>query len=118
LTKASGWPNSDLEIVIAREPLPAPPSVGTGAGRQGSDLAYFNEIATHPPGVRNDRTEKGFHPLKRILGCVFSLTIEAVGYKKNLDRSLRPEEKKSIKLDAGQDFWQGGRYDHRSSKRD
>jgi hypothetical protein len=78
LTEASGWRNSDLEIVIAREPLPA--------GRQGTNPAFFNEIATHPPGVRNDRTEKCFLPLKRILGCVFSLTIEAVGYKKNLDR--------------------------------
>jgi len=36
-------PNPDLEIVIAREPLPA--------GRQGSNLAFFNGIAAHliPP---------------------------------------------------------------------
>jgi hypothetical protein len=78
LTEVSGWPDSDLEIVIAREPLPA--------GRQGSNPAFFNEVAAHPPGVRNGRTEKCFLPLRRILECVFSLTIEAVGYKKNLDR--------------------------------
>jgi hypothetical protein len=39
-------PNPDLEIVIAREPLPA--------GRQGSNLAFFNEIAA--PACRNVTT--------------------------------------------------------------
>ncbi len=46
-----GVPNSDLGIVIAREP----------------NLPFFNEIATHLAGARNDRMEKGFAFLNRDL---------------------------------------------------
>ena len=47
-------------IVIASETLPA--------GGQGSNLAFFNEIATPLSGARNDTMEKGFHSLNRNLG--------------------------------------------------
>jgi len=60
----SSRPNPDLEIVIAREPLPA--------GRQGSNLAFFNEIAAHLAGARNDRMELAFRFLDRNSGPVFS----------------------------------------------
>jgi len=44
-------PNPDLEIVIARKSLPVGPGPDRGRGRQGSNLAFFNEIAT--PACRN-----------------------------------------------------------------
>jgi len=60
--KGNVKPNPDLEIVIAREPLPT--------GRQGSNLAFFNGIAT--PAYQNVFRRAGTHLIPPLAGLAMT----------------------------------------------
>ena len=40
-----------------------------------SNLAFYNEIATHLSGARNDRMGKGVHSLNRNLGSKWDISV-------------------------------------------